>query len=366
MGFWDKLKGELVDIVEWTDDSSDTLVFRFERYNNEIKYGAKLTVREGQNAVFVNEGKIADVFQPGMYELITKNLPILSTLKGWLYGFNSPFKAEVYFASTRRFTNQRWGTKSPVMLRDSDFGAVRLRAFGTYVFRVKDAATLIKEIVGTDGHFTIEEINKQLSNIVVSRFGDALAESGIPALDIAANYDEIGEGLLNKIAPEIEVYGLDLTKLLVENVSLPPEVEKALDTRSSMGIVGDMRQFQQYQAGAAILDAANNEGSGGLAAGGLAAGLGFGFANQMTSAVSHPSAAPPPPPPVQTQLYVLLGGQQTGPFPLQVIRQQVSSGAIRRDTYVWKQGMSQWARASQVAEVEAMFASMPPPPPPQL
>jgi len=274
MGFWDKIKGELIDIIEWLDPSSDTMVYRFERYGNEIKYGAKLTVREGQAAVFINEGQLADVFEPGMYSLETKNLPILSTLKGWAHGFESPFKAEVYFVSTRRFTDQKWGTKNPIMLRDPEFGPIRLRAFGTYVVRVKKPDTFIKEIVGTDGHFTTSEITDQLRNVVVSRFADALGESKIAALDLAANYNELGDQLKAAIQKEMDEYGVELTKLLVENISLPPAVEEALDKRSSMGVIGNMQQFQQYQAGQAIGDAAKNEGAGGLAAGGLAAGLG--------------------------------------------------------------------------------------------
>ena len=176
MGLWDKLKGELIDIIEWLDDSRDTLVYRFPRYQNEIKYGAKLTVREGQAAVFVNEGKIADVFAPGMYELQTSNLPILATLKGWKYGFDSPFKAEVYFVSTRRFTDQKWGTKNPIMLRDPEFGPGRLRAFGSFEFKASDPAAIIREISGTDGDFTVDDINDQIRNIVITRFTDALGE----------------------------------------------------------------------------------------------------------------------------------------------------------------------------------------------
>ncbi|MEI2619572.1 MAG: SPFH domain-containing protein [Candidatus Nanopelagicales bacterium] len=220
MGLWDKLMGEFIDVIQWTDDSNDTLVYRFERQGNEIKFGAKLTVREGQVAVFVNEGQLADTFQPGMYELKTNNLPILSTLQAWKHGFESPFKAEVYFFSTRRFTDLKWGTQNPVMLRDPEFGPIRLRAFGSYAIRVKDAPTFLREIVGTDGRFTTDEITNQLRNMVVSRFTNILGQSKIPALDLAGNYDQLGQFLLQRIAPEFEAVGLELTNLLVENISL--------------------------------------------------------------------------------------------------------------------------------------------------
>ncbi|MBT8484529.1 MAG: SPFH domain-containing protein, partial [Phycisphaerae bacterium] len=260
MGIWDRLKTELIDIIEWLDPSNDTMVHRFERYENEIKYGAKLIVREGQAAVFVNEGQIADVFGPGTHTLETKNLPILATLKGWKYGFHSPFKAEVYFCSTRRFTDLKWGTQNPVMLRDSEFGPVRLRAFGTYVIKTSDPGTFIREIVGTDGHFTTDEITEQLRNMIVSRFTDILGESNIPILDLAGNYDELGDFITNRIQPEFGTYGLELTKFLVENISLPPAVEEALDKRSSMGVIGDLKKYTQFQTAEAIRDAAQNPG----------------------------------------------------------------------------------------------------------
>ncbi len=193
MGIWDKLRGELIDIIEWIDDTRDTMVYRFARYDNEIKYGAKLVVRESQVAAFVNEGRLADVYSPGTYTLETQNMPILSTLRGWKYGFNSPFKAEVYFISTRAFTGRKWGTKNPIMLRDSEFGPVRLRAFGTYGIKVSDPGTFLKQFVGTDGRFTVDELGDQLRDMVVARFTDILGESKIPALDLAANQDELGK-----------------------------------------------------------------------------------------------------------------------------------------------------------------------------
>ncbi len=202
MDLWNKLTGELIDIIEWTDDSNDTLVWRFERYENEIKNGAKLIVRQQQVAIFVNEGQIADVFSSGTYELTTQNLPILTTLEGWKYGFHSPFKAEVYFISLRTFTDNKWGTQNPVMLRDAEFGPVRIRAFGNFTFKVTDPRLLLNEIVGTDGHFTLVELDTQFKALVVSGFSDAIAESRIPILDMAANYTEVSNQVCERLGAD--------------------------------------------------------------------------------------------------------------------------------------------------------------------
>lgn len=365
MAFWDKLKGELIDIIEWLDDSNNTLVHRFERYGNEIKYGARLVVREGQAAIFVNEGKLADVFTPGTYQLETRNIPILSTLKGWVHGFESPFKAEVYFVSTRRFTDQKWGTKNPITLRDAEFGPVRVRAFGTYAVRVTDPATFLREIVGTDGHFTTEEIVGQLRNLIVARFSDAIGESRIPVLDLAANYEELGTFVTTKIAPDFASYGLALATLLVENISLPPEVEAALDKRSSMGILGNLDNFAKFQAATAMEKAAENPGGGGAAAG-LGLGAGFAMAGQMASAfqpAAQPGATPPPPPPA-VQFHVAVNGQTTGPFDLPALRLQAQGGTFTRATLVWRAGQTAWLPAGEVSDLNAVFAAVPPPPPP--
>jgi membrane protease subunit (stomatin/prohibitin family) len=364
MAFWDKLKGELVDIIEWLDPSSDTMVYRFERYGNEIKYGAKLVVREGQAAVFVNEGRAADVFGPGTHTLETRNLPILATILGWKYGFQSPFKAEVYFVSTRQFTDLKWGTQNPVMMRDAEFGPVRLRAFGTYTIRVADPGSFIKEIVGTDGHFTTDEISEQLRNMIVSRFADSIGESRIPILDLAANYDELGAFVTNRIKGEFQAYGLDLTKLLVENVSLPPAVEEALDKRSSMGVIGDLGKYTQFQAAEAMRDAAKNPG--GTAAGGMGMGMGIALGHQMAEAMSKGAAgavAPSAPPPLPTavQFHVAVNGQATGPFELALIVQRIRAGQVARDALVWRPGMAQWTAAGDVAELREAFGAAPPP-----
>jgi membrane protease subunit (stomatin/prohibitin family) len=248
MSLWNRLTGEFVDVIEWTDDSRDTVVWRFERYGNEIKYGAKLTVREGQAAVFVHEGVLADVFQPGLYMLETNNMPVMTTLQHWDHGFQSPFKSEIYFVSTRRFQDLKWGTKNPIIMRDPEFGMVRVRAFGTYSIRVADPALFMSEIVGTDGEFTTDEITFQIRNVLVSRFSNALAKSGIAMLDMAGHTDELAELLRKRIAPELAAYGLETPALYIENISMPKEVEEALDKRTAMGVVGDLGKYAQYQA----------------------------------------------------------------------------------------------------------------------
>ena len=367
MGLWDKLGGEFIDIIQWIDDTNDTMVYRFERYHNQIKYGAQLTVREGQAAVFVNEGKIADVFQPGMVRLETKNLPVLSTLQGWKYGFDSPFRAEVYFCSTRQFTDLKWGTPNPIMMRDAEFGPVRIRAFGTYVVRVKDPAVLIRQIVGTDGHFTVEEINNQLRSVIVSRFAEIVAQSQIAVLDMAANYGAFGDFLTKRIAPEFEAYGIELTKLLVENISLPAEVEVALDKRTSMGVVGNLAAYTQFNVANSIPDAAKNPG--GLASAGVGIGMGMAMAQPIGRALSGqdaqgPSETPPPVPGAETY-FVAIDGKQTGPFDMQTLLSQASMGRLTPESLVWTRGMTQWTPAGQVSGLAPLFVNVPPPIPPK-
>jgi membrane protease subunit (stomatin/prohibitin family) len=368
MALMDKIFGEFVDVIQWTDDSQDTMVYRFERYGNEIKFGAMLTVREGQAAVLVNEGEIADVFQPGMYELRTANLPILSTLQNWHRGFESPFKAEVYFFNTKRFTDLKWGTKNPIMLRDPEFGPVRLRAFGTYVMRIADPAVFLREIVGTDGRFTTDEISNQLRNLIVARFATVIGSSQIPILDLAGNYDQLSDFVTGRIAPEFANYGLELTKLLVENISLPPEVEAALDKRTSMGIVGDLSKYTQFQAAEAMRAAAANPG--GDAGAGIGMGMGFAMAKQIGEALaaggatpqaSAPAAATPPPLPQSQSFYVARDGQPTGPFPMAEVARQIEAGELTSASLVWTEGMAEWQPAGTVAALAPRFGSGPPP-----
>jgi len=371
MGIFDKLRGEFVDIIEWLDDSGDTMVYRFPRYQNEIKMGAQLIVRPGQAAVFINKGQIADVYAEGNYTLSTDNMPIMTTLQGWKYGFNSPFKAEVLFVSTKRFTDLKWGTKHPIMLRDPEFGPVRLRAFGSYVIKVADPTKFIKEIVSTDGDFDLDEITNQLRNLIVSRFADLIGESKIPVLDLAANYDELGEFITKRIHEDFLNYGLDIMKMLVENISLPPAVEEALDKRSSMGVIGNLNQYTQFQSANAIEDAAKNPN--GMAGGGMGMGMGFAMANQMGNAMNQPAQQPPqqtapqapPPIPQAAAFHVAINGQQSGPFDMNSLTQFVKGGQVKPDTLVWKQGMAQWTAAGQVPELSNLFGAAPPPLPPQ-
>ncbi len=378
MGLFNKLKNEFIDIIDWLDPSNNTIVYRFPRYQNEIKMGAKLTVRESQVAVFINEGQIADIYQPGMYTLTTENMPILATLKGWKYGFNSPFKAEVYFVNTKKFLDNKWGTPNPVMVRDPEFGPVRLRAFGVYEYRVEDAGKFIKDIVGTDGDFTVEKINNQLRNIIITRFSDAVAESKIPVLDMASNYNEFSEKIGQVIIDEYKEYGLNMTKFLVSNISLPEEVEKAMDKRSSMGVLGDLNRYTQFQAANAMEAAATNPG-GGAAASGMGMGMGFAMAGQMMNAMNpqqnmyqqpqqpqYQQPVAPPPMPAQSAYFVAVNGQQSGPFDMNTLSTMVANGQLTKDSLVWKQGMPSWAAAGTVQELSALFGAVPPPMPPQM
>ncbi len=367
MGILDKLLGEFVDVIEWTDDSSDTMVYRFERYGNEIKYGAMLTVRESQTAVLVSEGRAADIYEPGLYQLETRNMPVLTTLESWPHGFKSPFKAEVYFFNMRRFTDLKWGTKNPIMLRDKEFGPLRLRAFGTYAIRIKEPLTFIKEIVGTDGHFRTGEISEQLRNLIVARFAGIIGESGIPILDLAANYETLGNFITQKISPEFAAYGLDVLQLMVENISLPPEVEAALDKRTSMGIIGDLGRYMHFQAAEAMEAAAKNPGGG--ANEGLGMGMGFAVAREMSQAFSTQppgqASATPPPLPASVGYYAAIDGQQQGPFDRSVIEQKIKTAEITRATLIWRADLVEWTPAEKVAELSGAFTAVPPPLPQQ-
>lgn len=366
MTFWDSAKAELIDIVEWTDETSDTLVWRFPRFENEIKQGAQLIVRQSQAAVFVSMGKVADVFGSGRHRLTTGNLPVLSTLAGWKYGFDSPFKSEVYFVNTRNFTNLKWGTRNPIIVKDPEFGPVRLRSYGTYVLRVTDPARFIREIAGTNGIFTVNEVSDQLRNLIVTRLADHLGESQIPVLALSGNYNEISAYLTEKIAPEFQEYGLEVTKLLVENISLPAEVEEALDKRSSMGIIGDLDGFMKFQSAKAMEAAAQNPG--GDASAGIGMGMGFAMANQMARMTAGAPEAPQPgqpqPPPLPgsaTRYFVGKNGKKAGPFDREAIARYIEKGAITRETLLWKDGMAGWEETERFPEFAAVLGSTPPP-----
>lgn len=367
MALWDKLKGELIDIIQWLDDSNDTLLYRFPRYNNEIKYNAKLVVREGQMAVFINEGQIADVFGPGTYTLTTRNLPVLATLKGWKYGFESPFKAEVYFCSTRQFTNLKWGTPGPCTMRDPEFGAVRVTAFGLYAMKIKDPTVFIREIAGTDSDFSIDEIQENLKGKIGLRIKELLPELQIPVIELESKVVTLGKMLQERIAPAFEGFGISLTEVQVQDVGLPEEVERAIDKAGAMRVIGNLQTFTQYETANAIKDAASNPG--GLAAAGAGVGIGLGIGGQMAGAMgsmatSQPQQAAgmtPPPLPEQVQLFVALDGKQAGPFELPTLQQMVQAGQLTRETLVWKQGMDAWSAAGNLTELASLFASAPPP-----
>jgi len=368
MGILEKLRHELVDIVEWVDDSRHTLVWRFPRYHNQIKNGAQLIVRPGQTAVFVHQGKVADVFEPGQHTLETRNLPILSTLAGWKHGFDSPFKAECYFVRTTQVTDLKWGTPNPVMLRDSDFGPIRVRAFGTYTLRAVDPRALLQELVGTDSIFESEEISELLRSIINHAFAEIVSKADIAVLDLAGNYKLLSDQLRQAVVERVDdEYGLDIPQLFIVNISLPAEVERALDARSSINVIGDLGKYQAYQLGQAIPAAAENP-AGGLAGAGVGLGMGMAMANQFQAAPA--AAAPstmaqstmaPPPPPAPVMWHLVENGQSTGPFAPAQLSALVGAGRLSPDTLVWSAGMAGWVAAGQVPQLASLLASVPPP-----
>lgn len=364
MGLFDKLKNEFIDIIEWVDSSKDTIVWKFPRYQNEIKNGAKLTVRESQVAVFMNEGKIADVFQPGMYTLTTENMPILATLKGWKYGFNSPFKVDVFFVSTKQFIDQKWGTKNPITLNDARFGFIELRSFGSFAFKVTEAGKFIKEIAGTNENYNTEDVAEQLRSMIVTKFTDAVGEGNIPVEKFAANLDELSKLGQDKLNTDFLEYGLTITKFLVENVSMPEELKKEIFNYSRLNAI-DMNKLAQFNTANAIKDAAKNEGLGGA---GIGMGVGMGMGNMMSNMFNQTgmnqqnNSVPPPPPTIQ--FHVVIGGAQAGPFNLQQLQAMAASGQLTKATLVWKAGMANWLAADTQPELAALFTNVPPPPPP--
>ena len=286
MGFF---KTNLLKSLEWVDNSTDTIVYKYPMDGRQIQYGSKLTVRESQVAIFLNKGKIADIFGPGMYALQTSNLPIFTQLMSWGYGFKSPFYADVYFVNTKQFTNQRWGTSNPITMRDKDFGTIRLRGYGSYAFKVTNPEVFMKELLGTNSTFTTDDIESYLKSIIVSSISDTIAESKISALDIASNLLEFSKVATETLSETFTNLGLTLTKLIIENISFPEEVEKAIDTRSSMGVLSDkMDTFVKYQSAHAIRDAANNEGTAGL---GAQLGSGFALGEMMRESLKSSNSS---------------------------------------------------------------------------
>ncbi|HCN79050.1 MAG TPA: DNA-binding protein [Verrucomicrobiales bacterium] len=289
------LKGQFLEIIQWQDDSRDTLSWRFPDEDKEIKRGAQLIVRESQTAQFVYLGQFGDTFGPGKHDLVTDNIPILSTLKGWKYGFESPFKADIYFVNTRLFTGNKWGTSNPVMMRDADFGIVRVRAFGTFDFRVCDVPLFLKEVAGSDHHFRLDEFADTMRSRIVSVFTEALATAKVPVLDLATRYGELGEALLPLINPQTQSkYGIEIISFVLENASVPPEVEQAIDKRSSMSAIGNLNDYVKYQMAQGIA-----QGGGGMGGAAAEMAMGFGMAQQM----------------MQQGAFNLQGQQQPPPLP---------------------------------------------------
>lgn len=287
MGLFNFIKSNLLKSLEWVDDSQDTIVHKYPMDGRQIQYGSKLTVRESQVAVFLNKGKIADIFGPGMYALQTSNLPILTQLLSWGHGFKSPFYADVYFINTKQFTNQRWGTSNPITMRDKDFGTIRIRGYGSYAFRVSNPELFLKELFGTNSTFTTDDINTYLKSIIVSSISDTIAESKISALDLASNLLEFSNIASETLASTFANLGLELTKLVIENISFPEEVEKAIDQRSSMGVLSDkIDTFVKYQSANAIREAANNDGMAGM---GAQLGSGIALGEMMRSSLNTPA-----------------------------------------------------------------------------
>ena len=373
MGLFDALRNEFIQIIEWLDDSSNTLVYRFPVHDQEIKMGAQLTVRENQVAIFVNEGEVADVFKPGRYELSTQNMPVMTTLRSWKYGFDSPFKAEVYFFDTRLFTDMKWGRQNPVMMRDAEFGMIRMRAFGTYATRISDPREFFKTIVGTQGLTTTEDILGQLRSTIISHLSDIVAESKIAALDLASSYRELAQLAQTELAPQFTSYGLELSRFNIDNISLPEEVEAAIDQRTKLGVFGDrLGAYAQMQTAESIKVAAANPG--GLAGAGAGLGAGMAIGQSMAGALNAPpphagsSAAPPPPPSAAVSAprwSLAIDGKTYGPYTDDALKTMVSSGQVAVSTQAWRPGAAGWAPLESYSELGLGNGTMPPPPPPQ-
>ena len=299
MALMDFIKKQFIDILQWTEDADGTLAWRFPMAEMEIQNGASLTVRDSQLALFVNEGTVADVFGPGMYKLTTQTLPVLTYLKNWDKLFESPFKSDLYFFSTRLQLDQKWGTPNPITIRDKEFGIVRMRAFGIYSYHLSDAKTFYQKISGTRDTYTREDLEGQLRNSLVAGMTDLFGESGVSFVDMAGNQDEFGQAMMFKMKPTFADFGLTLDSLVVQNVSLPEELQKVLDQKIGMNMIGDMGRFTQYQVANAIPEAAKNEGGMAGMGVGLGAGVGFGqvmgqaMASAMTPAAGAAATAAP-------------------------------------------------------------------------
>ena len=374
MGIMDKIKGELVDIIEWMDDSRSTLAWRFPRYHNEIKTGAELIVREGQEAVFVYRGALADRFSPGHYKLSSENLPILGTLQGWKHGFNSPFRSEVYFINTRPVTDLRWGTPQPVTVRDPDFKMVQVRANGLCVVKIQDAEIFLREVIGTDSSVEVEEITELLRRVITLAFSDLVLETGLGAIDLQGRQVELSAKLRDFVAERVDdEYGLAIPDITM-NISLPDEITAAMTRGVARGVeeggfldnVGDLNRYQQARQADAMLAAAQNPGGGGTMGDMMGMGMGMAMAGQMANQMQAQQAqapmAPPPLPAAQT-FHVEMGGQSQGPFTVDQIQSGVANGQVTPTTLVWTNGMAAWAAANTVPALQPLFAAPPPLPP---
>ncbi|MET9487264.1 SPFH domain-containing protein [Nocardia sp. NPDC006630] len=377
MGLMDMIRGEFVDIIEWLDDTRTTLAWRFPRYDNEIKNGAELIVREGQRAVFVYRGQLADQYGPGHYQLTTENMPIMSTLQGWRHGFNSPFRSEVYFINTRPVTDMRWGTPQPVTVRDPDFRMVQIRANGTAMVKVTDVEVFLRQMIGTNAEVDADVLSETLRNNMALAFSDMVLASGLGAIDLQGRQVELSGKLGEFVAQRLSGFGIGVDQVTL-SISLPEEIQQAMTRGVARGVEAggfmnnvDLNRYQQMQAADAMLAAAQNPGGGMGAA--MQAGMGMVLGGQMAGqmqggfaqpapqqAPAAPQQAAPPPLPGQQVFHFDNGGQAAGPFPIEQLRQYVSAGQLTRDTNVWAEGMAGWVAASTVPALQPLFAAPPP------
>jgi membrane protease subunit (stomatin/prohibitin family) len=372
MGIIGKIRGELVDIIEWIDDSRSTLAWRFPRYNNEIKNEAELIVREGQQAVFVYRGKLADRFGPGHYTLTSENLPLLSTLQGWKHGFNSPFRSEVYFINTRPVTDLRWGTPNPVTVRDPDFTMVQVRANGLCVVRVADPEVFLREVIGTDSSVDVDEISELIRRVITVAFSDMIMETRLGVIDLQGRQVELSDKLRTFVNEQVDdEFGLAVDSITM-NISLPDEITSAMTRGVARGVeesgflnnVGDLGRYQQGKAADAMIAAAQNPG-GGAMGDMMSAGMGVALGSQMAGqfaghgAQQTPAAVPPPLPGAAT-FHIDNGGQAAGPFSIAQLQAAAASGQFNASTLVWNQGMPGWAAAGAVPALSGLFSTPPP------
>lgn len=374
MGLIDKLRNELVDIIEWLDAGRSTLAWRFPRHDNEIKNGAELIVREGQEAVFVYRGSLADRFGPGHYQLVSENLPLLSSLQGWKHGFESPFRSEVYFVSTRP-AEVRWGTPQPITIRDPEFRMIQVRANGLLVCKVADAEIFLKEVIGTEHAIEVDELTELLRRIIAQAFSEMVTSSGVGAIDLQTKQTELSNKLREIVQERVDdEYGLEIQSIDM-TVSLPEEVQDAIsrgaatgaEAAGAMHAVGDMGRYQQFAQADAMRTAADNPGGGGGAMGDmLGMGMGLAMANQMAGTMQGANAGqggPPPAPSGGPAFHVDLGnGQQGGPFTVAQLQQAAAQGQLTPTTMVWSAGMAEWTAAKDVPALAEVFQAPPPPP----